>query len=63
VVPSSAVGLVDAWLSTSDGRAVARRETDPAAAVRVLDLWGWLSGVAFDSRRVAAGIRSSAHQR
>ena len=31
---------------------MARREIDPASAVRVLDLWGWLTGVSFDSQVV-----------
>jgi hypothetical protein len=61
--PSSAAVSVDDWISTSGGREVSRREIDPAAAVRVLDLWGWLAGVSFDSRRVAAEIRSSAEPR
>jgi hypothetical protein len=52
--------VVDSWISTSDGREVVRRRTDPVAAVRVLDLWGWLTGVAFDSRRVADGARAAA---
>ena len=47
---------VDGWMSTSEGREVARREIDPAGAVRVLDLWGWLTGVSFDSRRMAASV-------
>ena len=47
---------VDGWMSTSEGREVARRETDPASAVRVLDLWGWLTGLSFDSRRVAESV-------
>ena len=47
---------VDAWMSTSEAQAVARRETDPASAVRVLDLWGWLAGVSFDSRRVTESV-------
>ena len=47
---------VDGWMSTSEGREVARREIDPASAVRVLDLWGWLTGVSFDSRRVAQSV-------
>jgi hypothetical protein len=47
---------VDAWMSTSAAQAVARRETDPASAVRVLDLWGWLAGVSFDSRRVTESV-------
>ena len=47
---------VDSWISTRDGREVVRRAIDPAAAVRALDLWGWLSGVTFDGRRVAAEL-------
>jgi uncharacterized membrane protein YccC len=51
-----AASSVDSWISTSDGREVVRRAIDPAAAVRALDLWGWLSGVAFDGRRVTAEL-------
>ncbi len=47
---------VYSWLSTEDAREVARREPDAAAAVRVLDIWGWLAGVSFDGRRVAAAV-------
>ena len=47
---------VDGWMSTSEGREVARREIDPASAVRALDLWGWLTGVSFDSRRVTENV-------
>jgi hypothetical protein len=47
---------VASWLLTSEAQAVARRETDPASAVRVLDLWGWLAGISFDSRRVAESV-------
>ena len=47
---------VDSWLLTSEAQTVARRETDPASAVRVLDLWGWLAGVSFDSRRVTDSV-------
>ena len=47
---------VDAWMMTSEAQAVARRETDPASAVRVLDLWGWLAGVSFDGRRVTESV-------
>jgi Fusaric acid resistance protein-like len=50
---------VDSWIATSDGKEVTRRLIDPAAAVRVLDLWGWLTGVVFDSRRVADGVRGA----
>jgi uncharacterized membrane protein YccC len=49
---------VDSWLSTNDAREVATRQPDPAAAVRVLDIWSWLAGVSFDGRRVAAGVKS-----
>jgi uncharacterized membrane protein YccC len=51
---------VDSWLSTNEAREVARRQSDPAAAVRVLDIWGWLAGVSFDGRRVAAGVSRTA---
>jgi uncharacterized membrane protein YccC len=61
--PESAEISADSWLATSDGRAVTRRQNDPAAAVRVLDLWGWLTGVAFDSRRVADGARRAIESR
>jgi hypothetical protein len=61
--PESAEVSTDSWLATSDGRAVTRRQIDPAAAVRVLDLWGWLTGVAFDSRRVADGARRAIESR
>jgi hypothetical protein len=54
---------VDSWLLTSEAQAVARRETDPASAVRVLDLWGWLAGVSFDSRRVAESITRATDSR
>ena len=47
---------VDSWLLTSEAQAVVRRETDPASAVRVLDVWGWLAGVSFDSRSVTKGL-------
>ena len=51
---------VDSWLSTNDAQEVARRQPDPAAAVRVLDIWGWLAGVSFDGRRVVAGVTHTA---
>jgi len=51
---------VDSWLSTNDAREVASRQRDPAAAVRVLDVWGWLAGVSFDGRQVAAAVTSAA---
>jgi uncharacterized membrane protein YccC len=54
---------VDGWMSTSEGREVARREIDPASAVRVLDLWGWLTGVSFDSRRVTENVTRSIDSR
>ena len=56
---TAADGSVNAWMSTSDAGRVARREPDPAAAVRVLDIWGWLAGVSFDGRRVAANATSA----
>ena len=61
--PEPAPVSVDSWISTSDGREVARRQIDPAAAVRVLDLWGWLTGVASDSHRVADGVRAPTESR
>jgi uncharacterized membrane protein YccC len=61
--PESAEVSADSWLATSDGRAVTRRQIDPAAAVRVLDLWGWLIGVAFDGRRFADGLRRAGESR
>jgi uncharacterized membrane protein YccC len=61
--PESAEVSTDSWLATSDGRAVTRRQIDPAAAVRVLDLWGWLTGVAFDGRRVAKSLRRASESR
>ena len=61
--PKAAEISVDSWISTSDGREVARRQIDPAAAVRVLDLWGWLTGVAFDSRRASDGVRRAIESR
>lgn len=51
---------VDSWLSTHDAQEVASRRPDPAAAVRVLDIWGWLAGVSFDGNRVAADVTSAA---
>jgi uncharacterized membrane protein YccC len=42
---------VESWVSTDAAREVLRRQADPASAVRVLDIWGWLAGVSFDSRR------------
>jgi hypothetical protein len=54
--PKAADVSVDAWMSTSAGQEVARRQIDPASAVRVLDLWGWLRGVSFDSRKVAHSV-------
>jgi uncharacterized membrane protein YccC len=56
VFPDTTDVSLNAWMSTSDAREVARREIDPAGAVRVLDLWGWLAGISFDSRRVAQRV-------
>jgi len=56
VSPEAADVSVDAWMSTNDAQEVARREIDPVVAVRVLDLWGWLTGISFDSRRVTDSI-------
>ena len=54
--PRTSDASVDAWISTDNAREVVRRQTDPAGAVRVLDLWGWLTGVSFDSRKVTDGL-------
>jgi len=51
---------VDSWLVTSEAREVAHRDADPASSVRVLDIWGWLAGMSFDSRRTAASVTSAA---
>ena len=61
--PKTADVSVDSWLSTSEAHEVARRQTDPASAVRVLDIWGWLAGVSSDSRRVADGLTRAADSR
>jgi uncharacterized membrane protein YccC len=47
---------VEFWVSSDAAREVVRRETDPASAVRVLDIWGWLTGISHDSRRVADSV-------
>jgi uncharacterized membrane protein YccC len=49
-------GSEESWISTSGARVMADRQTHPAAAVRVLDIWGWLAGVSFDSRRVTDSL-------
>jgi hypothetical protein len=46
----------ESWILTSGSRVVAGRHTDPVAAVRLLDIWGWLAGVSVDSRRVRDSI-------
>jgi uncharacterized membrane protein YccC len=51
---------VDSWLVTSEAREVAHRDADPASSIRVLDIWGWLAGMSFDSRRTAASVTSAA---
>jgi uncharacterized membrane protein YccC len=50
------VDSVDSWMSTTEAREVVSRRPDPVSAVRVLDIWGWLEGVSFGSRRVADEI-------
>jgi hypothetical protein len=47
----AADSAVESWVSTDAARDVIRRQSDPASAVRALDIWGWLTGVSFDSRR------------
>ncbi|HEX6758482.1 MAG TPA: hypothetical protein VF086_08725 [Propionibacteriaceae bacterium] len=58
--PRTAVKTTDAseesWILTSAARVMAGRQTDPSVAVRLLDVWGWLAGVSFDSRRVTDNI-------
>ncbi len=49
--PAVSDPTVESWVSTDAAREVLRRQADPASAVRVLDIWGWLAGVSFDSRR------------
>jgi hypothetical protein len=61
--PKTADVSVDAWMSSSEAHEVARRQTYPASAVRVLDIWGWLAGVSSDSRRVADGLSRAADSR
>jgi hypothetical protein len=48
--PAIADPAVESWVATDAAREVLRRQADPASAVRVLDIWGWLTGVSFDSR-------------
>ena len=50
---------VDSWMSTTEAREVVTRQPDPASAIRVLDIWGWLEGVSFGSRRVAEEISTT----
>jgi uncharacterized membrane protein YccC len=50
---------VDSWMSTTEAREVVSRQPDPASAIRVLDIWGWLEGISFGSRRVAGEISST----
>ncbi|MFL6047583.1 MAG: FUSC family protein [Propionibacteriaceae bacterium] len=52
----ASVDSVDSWMSTSEAREVVSRQPDSVSAVRVLDIWGWLEGVSFGSRRVADEI-------
>ena len=58
--PGTAVETTDAseesWMLTSGARVMAGRQTDPSVAVRLLDIWGWLMSVSFDSRRVTDNI-------
>jgi hypothetical protein len=49
--PTTADVPVESWVSTDAAREVVRRQTDPVSAVRVLDIWGWLTGISFDTRR------------
>jgi uncharacterized membrane protein YgaE (UPF0421/DUF939 family) len=54
---------VESWVSTDAARDVIQRQADPASAVRVLDIWGWLTGVAFDSRREMDRLTRAADSR
>jgi hypothetical protein len=54
---------VESWVSTDAAREVIRRQADPASAVRVLDIWGWLTGVSFDSRREMDRLTRAADSR
>jgi MFS family permease len=54
---------VESWVSTDAAREVIRRQAYPASAVRVLDIWGWLTGVAFDSRREMDRLTRAADSR
>ena len=53
----------ESWILASGERIMAGRQTHPAAAVRVLDIWGWLAGVSFDSRRVTDSVRRTVDSR
>ena len=54
---------VESWVSTDAARDVIRRQSDPVSAVRVLDIWGWLTGVSFDSRRETDRLTQTTHSR
>jgi hypothetical protein len=54
---------VESWVSTDAAREVIRRQADPASAVRVLDIWGWLTGISFDSRREMDRLTRTADSR
>jgi len=54
---------VDTWISTSSAQEVVRRQADPVSAVRVLDIWGWLEGVSFNSRTVSDAVRRAIQPR
>jgi uncharacterized membrane protein YccC len=53
----------ESWIVTSGARVMAGRQTHPAAAVRVLDIWGWLAGISFDSRRVTDSVTRAVDSR
>jgi hypothetical protein len=56
-------GSEESWILTSGARVLAGRQTHPAAAVRILDIWGWLAGVSFDSRRVTDSVAGAIDSR
>jgi Fusaric acid resistance protein-like len=61
--PAIADPAVESWVATDAAREVLRRQADPASAVRVLDIWGWLTGVSFDSRREMDRLTRAADSR
>jgi len=46
------------WLDTERAKTVGRDPSDPAASIRVFDLWGWLAGVSLDAYGIDTRTRS-----